>query len=286
VNLASLKTIKFLCKKYKFWPSRKSGQTFLISEKVLNTIVQAAQLKKDDVVLEIGAGFGTLTAELIKAAQKVVAVELDKRLVKALRKIASLNKNLKVVEGDIFKQWSVVSGELTDLQYKLVANLPYNITSFILRNFLEQKPRPKEMTLLVQKEVAERVIAKPGQMSLLAVAVQFYARPRIVNFVKKENFWPEPKVDSAILKIQGISVFDKLRLSEKPLRNVDAKEFFSLVKIGFSAKRKQLHNNLSAGLGINSETAKEILSQSDVNPNCRAQDLPIENWIKIAQNVK
>lgn len=296
MNLASLKTIKFLCQKYKFWPSRKSGQNFLVSEKVLHSIVQSAQLKEDDVVLEIGAGFGTLTAELLKTAQKVVAVELDKRLVKALKKLALLNKNLKVVEGDIFKQWPVVSRQLTDLSYKLVANLPYNITSLVLRNFLEQKPRPKEMTVLVQKEVAERVVAKPGQMSLLAVAVQFYGQPEIMKIVSKDNFWPRPEVDSAVLKIQGISglTHHSLRQGEAGgdnkgyqwlLGDVDIKKFFSVVKTGFSAKRKQLHNNLAAGWRISNKKAKEILSQSGINPTCRAQDLSIENWAKIAQNI-
>lgn len=283
MNLASRKTVQFLCKKYGFWPSRSSGQNFLISEKALHAIVESAHLVKEDAVLEIGGGFGTLTTELIKRASTVVTVELDKRLIKALKKLASVNKNLSVIAGDIFQQWPHVAGQLSDLQYKLVANLPYNITSLVLRNFLEQRPRPSEMVLLVQKEVAARVVARPGQMSLLSVAVQFYGVPEIVRTVSREDFWPAPAVDSAILKIQGIS--RDIKGYQGALGGMSTKKFFSLVKIGFSAKRKQLHNNVSAGLHIDSGQAKAMLSEAGLNPASRAQDLAIEDWVKIAHNV-
>lgn len=283
MNLASLKTIQFLCRKYKFRPSPKSGQHFLISESSLSKIIQAAGLRKDDTVLEIGAGFGTLTVELLQRVKKVIAVELDKRMVAALKKLATVNKSLTLVKGDIFKQWPMISSLLGDLQYKLVANLPYNITSLVLRNFLEQKPRPSQITLLVQKEVAERVVAKPGKMSLLSVAVQFFGNPEIISYVSGRHFWPQPKVDSAILRIQGIG--QDIGGYRKSLRGVELRRFFSLVKTGFSAKRKQLHNNLTAGLRINNNKAREILIASGVDPISRAQNLSIEQWIKIAHNV-
>jgi 16S rRNA (adenine1518-N6/adenine1519-N6)-dimethyltransferase len=280
MNLASRQTIEVLCKKYNFWPRRESGQNFLISEKVLHSIVESAQLNSADTVLEIGGGFGTLTNELISRADSVITVELDKRLSAALKKIAGVSHNLKVIEGDVFKQWPVISSQLVDKKYKLVANLPYNITSFVLRNFLENKPKPSAMTLLVQKEVAERVTAGPGEMSILSVAVQFFGRPEIISLVPRENFWPQPEVDSAILKISEIG--DDAPGYQKMLGAIPVKKFFSVVKIGFSAKRKQLHNNLSAGFRRDNAEIEKILSLAGVKAKARAQDLSLENWTEIA----
>jgi len=283
MNLASIETIQFLCKKYKFLPSPKSGQHFLISESSLSKIIQAAEPQKDDTVLEIGAGFGTLTVELLQRVKKVIAVELDKRMISALKRLAAVNKSLTLIKGDIFEQWPIISPRLVDYQYKLVANLPYNITSLVLRNFLEQKPRPSQMTLLVQREVAERVVAKPGKMSLLSVAVQFFGNPEIISFIPSRHFWPQPEVNSAILRIQGIG--QDVGGYKKLLRGVELSRFFILVKTGFSAKRKQLHNNFAAGLRINNKKAREILIASGIDPISRAQNLSIEQWIKIAHNV-
>jgi 16S rRNA (adenine1518-N6/adenine1519-N6)-dimethyltransferase len=282
--LASKETIKFLCKKYKFQPSRSSGQNFLVSENILNNIVHTAQLQGNDTVLEIGAGFGTLTVELLKGGSKVIAVELDKRLVVPLKKLAKVNKNLLVVEGDIFKQWPAISPKLKDLCYKIVANLPYNITSLVLRNFLEQKPRPKEMILLVQKEVAERVVARPGKMSRLSVAVQFYGQPEIIGVVPAQDFWPMPEVDSAILKIDGIG--EDIDGYQGLLGSVDKKKFFNFINLGYSAKRKQLHNNLASGFRLDNGLVQEIFKNIGINPHARAQDLAIEDWIKIVQNIE
>jgi len=303
MNLTSVKTIKALCKKYNFWPSRKSGQNFLISQDVLEKIIQAANLNSQDLVLEIGAGFGTLTFALTLRVKKVIAVELDKRLAKALRDLLNVQnvqdvQNVKIVEGDIFElrtknqELGTVNGEprtmnqelgtLNDLGYKLVSNLPYNITSLVLRNFLEEKPRPSEMILLVQKEVAERVVAKPGEMSLLSVACQFYSQPEIVGYVTKENFWPQPEVDSAILKIQGVS-HSTLKLRRVKLEGIDVKKFFSLVKIGFSARRKQLKNNLSAGLRLDRGKIEECLHKIGLDLKIRAQDLSVDDWVRLTR---
>lgn len=279
MNLTSIKIIKSLCKQYNFWPRRESGQNFLINKEVLDKIIQSSDLKKDDVVLEIGAGFGTLTFELAKFAKKVIACELDKRLVKALKNVQDVQnvKNVQIVEGDIFKQWSVVSSQLIDLKYKLISNLPYNITSLVLRSFLEVKPRPKEMILLIQKEVAERIVSKPGEMSLLSVMVQFYAKPEIVSFVPRKNFWPEPEVDSTIIKIEGLTSAWSLR------GDGETSKFFRVVKAGFSAKRKQLHNNLSVCLKISDNELKKILRKLDLDEKIRAQDLSIQDWINLTK---
>ena len=292
MNLTSFRTIKSLCKKYHFWPSRKSGQNFLISQDVLEKIIQGANLNSQDLVLEIGAGFGTLTFALASRVKKVIACELDKRLVKALRDLLIVQnvqdvesvKNVEVVQGDIFKQWPVASNQLSDGQYKLVSNLPYNITSLVLRNFLEKKPRPREMTLLVQKEVAERVVAKPGAMSLLSVACQFLGQPEIVGYAPRDNFWPKPDVDSAILRLRGI--LGDNRGYKGLLGDISVKNFFGLVKMGFSAKRKQLQNNLAGGLRISNEKIKKYLEDLGLNPQVRAQDLSLDNWLMLAQKLK
>lgn len=285
MDLTSIKAIKSLCKKYNFWPSRSSGQNFLISEDVLEKIIQAADLNAHDLVLEIGAGFGTLTFALAQRVKKVIACELDKRLVKALQDLQNIEniKNVEIFEGDIFKQWSVVSSQLSDFHYKLVSNLPYNITSLVLRNFLEIKPRPSEMTLLVQKEVAERITAKTGEMSLLSVVCQFFGQPEIISEVSKRNFWPQPAVDSSILKIRDLCFATSAK--EKVLGDIGVKKFFSLVKIGFSAKRKQLQNNLAAGFRMNNEKIKQCLEDLGLDSKVRAQDLSINNWIELAKKL-
>ena len=283
MTLASEQIVRQLSKQYNFRPSRASGQNFLVSDDVLRAIVDAANLHKDDVVLEIGAGFGTLTVELLKLAKKVIAVELDKRLLKALNKLALHHPNLELVAGDIWQNLGEIAKHVVDLQYKLVSNLPYNITSRILRNFLESQPRPREMVLLVQKEVAARVIAKPGKMSLLSVAVQFYGTPSIVVQVPRNNFWPEPDVDSAVLKITDMG--EDKKGYQKLLGTLSVNAFFQVVKVGFSSRRKQIHNNLSAGFNKSKSAIEKILIKSGVILTLRPQDLTIEQWIKIAQNV-
>lgn len=285
MNLSSTKKIKSLCQKYHFWPQRKSGQNFLVDEKTLAKIIDAANLNPDDIILEIGAGFGVLTFALAPFVKKIIAVELDKRLVRALGDLLALQnfKNIEIFQGDIFKQWSVVSRQLTDLKYKLVSNLPYNITSLILRNFLEQKQRPSKMTLLMQKEVAQRVVAKPGEMSLLSVACQFYGEPKIISCVSRENFWPSPEVDSAILSIKGIGM--DIKSYQRLLGNFGDKKFFSLVKIGFTARRKQLQNNLAAGLGMDNQAIKNVIRKCGLDIKIRAQDLSINDWINLAKNI-
>lgn len=283
MTLASEQIVRQLSKQYNFRPSRSSGQNFLVSDDVLRAIVDAANLHKDDVVLEIGAGFGTLTVELLKLAKKVIAVELDKRLLKALNKLALHHPNLELVAGDIWQNLGEIAKHVVDLQYKLVSNLPYNITSRILRNFLESQPRPREMVLLVQKEVAARVIAKPGKMSLLSVAVQFYGTPSIVVQVPRNNFWPEPDVDSAVLKITDMG--EDKKGYQKLLGTLSVNAFFQVVKVGFSSRRKQIHNNLSAGFNKSKPAIEKILIKSGVILTLRPQDLTIEQWIKIAQNV-
>jgi len=284
MDLTSVKSIKFLCKQYGLRPSPRSGQNFLVSKESLEKIIDAAQLQKEDTVLEIGAGFGTLTLALLPKVKTVYSAEKDHRMITALNKLAVVSPSLRLIKGDILHERDYLIKNLEDLKYKLVANLPYNITSKVLRDFTEQKPRPKEMILLVQKEVAERIVSKPGEMSVLSVAVQFFGKPITVALVPRDHFWPKPAVDSVILKITDIGK-DPCGY-KKMLGKIKVKEFFGLIKIGFSAKRKQLHNNISAGFRIRDDLAHKILEKSGLDPSIRAQELSIEQWVKLANNIE
>ena len=214
MNLCSPSVIKNLCKELDIRPTKSKGQNFLIDGNILNKIVQAADLKKTDTVLEVGPGLGCLTMELAKRAGKVISVELDRKLAAYLREMIQEYNNVEIVEGDILKlgvrgpanragrQGSGTAYSLFPVGYKIVANLPYNITSRFLRKFLTAENKPSEMVLMIQKEVAQRICAKAGDMSLLAVSVQYYGQPKIVDYVSKNCFWPSPEVDSAILRVK------------------------------------------------------------------------------------
>jgi len=254
-----------ILKKYNIRPSKKLGQNFLIDKSVLKKIINVADLKSDDTVLEIGPGLGILTSELAKRVKKVIAAEKDKRLCEALKNILKDYKNVKIVNKDILGFKFQVSS------FKLIANLPYYITSPVIRKFLEIKNPPKLMVLMVQKEVAQRICAKPPKMSLLTVAVQFYAKPEIISYVSKKSFYPEPKVDSAIIKILPKAVPNK----------IDTKKFFKLVKAGFSSKRKFLINNLSRELKIVNCKLKIVFDQIKLGQKLRAENLSIKDWLNL-----
>lgn len=268
--MSLLQETKLLCKQYDILPSKSKGQNFLINENVYQTIIEVANLNKKDLVLEVGPGFGILTKLLCQNAGQVVAVELDDKLFNYLEMIKEISglDNLKLQHKNIL-DWQ--PEELDQKNYKIVANLPYNITSFFLRKFLTTDLKPTEMILLLQKEVAQRLAAKPGQMSLLAISAQLYSDVEIIETVSNENFWPQPEVDSAIIK---------LTIKDKPLA-IDEKNFFRLVKIGFSAKRKKLANNLANGFHQKPAEIVPILESLKINPNARAQELSLENWLKL-----
>lgn len=264
-----LKTKK-ICQTYNIYLQKSKGQNFLINEDIYNDIIDIASIENKEV-LEVGPGLGFLTEKLTKLAKAVVAVELDNKLVNYLNTLKILNNlnNLEIINQDILK-FNPNNYFSKKENYYLVANLPYNITSIFLRTFLSHIFPPKSLTLMLQKEVAERIIAKAPNMNLLAISVQYYAQVEIKKIVKADNFWPIPKVDSAIVKINSI----KNNLS-------DTKQFFRLVKIGFSAKRKMLKNNLAAGLKINEEKIKESLVKIGLKEDVRAQNLEISDWQKL-----
>lgn len=244
------------------------GQNWLRDDYTLDLIADSADLNVADTVLEVGPGLGTLTAKLSQKAGKVVAVEADQDLVPGLLAQFAIKDNVEVVAGDILKY------DLTQLKanYKVVANIPYYLTSNLIRVLLEANNPPGLMILLVQKEVAERITAKPGQMSVLSFSVQYYAKVEIVAPVAKELFQPIPKVDSAIIKIERLP---------QPAFDADAKKLFQLVKAGFGEKRKMLRNSLSGGLHIGTEKVEELLKQAQIKPTARAQELGIDAWRKL-----
>jgi len=263
--------IKAICQQYGLTPSKSKGQNFLIDENIVAKIVDSANLDKKETVLEVGPGLGVLTAKLAQTAGRVVAVELDKKAIDYLQ-VAFLGvKNLEIVQNDILKL-NLASLDLKNGDFKIVANLPYNITSYFLRLFLENSLiKPKEMILMVQKEVAERLTAQPGEMSVLSLVAQFFSQPEILFLVSKNSFWPVPAVDSAVIR---------LKIKEK-LPNLDKKKLIQVIKFGFAARRKQLHNNLSAGLKISNDQAKDILRALGFDEKIRAQDLALADWQKI-----
>jgi len=275
-NMETLSIFESL-KKYDIKPLKRMGQNFLIDENVLGKIIESAELSKNDTILEIGPGLGILTIELAKRVKRVIAIEKDKILCQALKKILEDQRinNVELINGDILN----TKYKIQATSYKLIANLPYYITSPVIRKFLEagNKPAstrggeptrggPSLMILMVQKEVAERICAKPPKMSILSVAVQFYAEPEIIDYVSKNCFYPQPKVDSAIIKIVP-----------KQIPKINTEKFFALVRAGFSAKRKMLKNNLSTLLEANQLNLEKL----GLNPKVRAENLSINDWLKL-----
>ena len=254
------------------------GQNFLKDKAIVEKIISSANLRTDDFVLEIGPGKGVLTEELIKHAGHVIAVEIDPLLSKLLSKNLSNKKNIEIIKGDILKlnlEKIVARYGLRATEYKIIANIPYYITSPIIRLFLESQLPPEEMVLMVQKEVAERIVAKPGDMSILSVSVQYYAEPEILFTVPRSAFDPAPEVDSAVIKV----VCRKQQVASKE----ETKKFFKIVKAGFAAKRKTLINNLSASLQLDKEIVAEKIKNVGLKPTARAQELSIEVWKKLVR---
>jgi len=253
--------------------ARKSlGQHFLADASVLQAIVEAAELSSADTVIEVGPGLGILTVELVRRAGNVVAVELDTKLASLLkRRLASL-ANLRVINADILK---VSPSELLERtsHYKVVANLPYYITSPVLRYFVEASPKPSLMVVMVQKEVGEAIVAGPGKMSLLAVSLQVYSKPRIVSHVPAQCFYPQPKVDSVVVR------FDLF--AEPAVKVADMGGFFDVVRAGFNSPRKQLHNSLAHSLGMKPAEIILLLEGANIDSKRRAETLSLEEWARL-----
>ena len=262
-----------LLRQYDLRPSKGLGQNFLQDNQALQKIVNAADLNPEEAVLEIGPGLGSLTRYLALSARSVTAVELDRKLFPAMESILAPYKNIRLVQGDILK---INPAELIEeAGYVVVANIPYYITSVVIRHLLEADHRPSRMVLTVQKEVAERICADPGKMSLLALSVQVYGKPVIGDIIPAGAFYPQPKVDSAVLCI------DLYPQPKIPSDKLDI--FFSIIKAGFSQKRKTLRNALSGGLRITTEESEGLLSAASIDPKRRAETLNLEEWGRLVR---
>jgi 16S rRNA (adenine1518-N6/adenine1519-N6)-dimethyltransferase len=268
-----------LLRQFGFKPKKRLGQHFLVDEAVLERILSAAELSLGDIVVEIGPGLGILTEELAKRGAKVIAVELDAKLVALLKKRLAAFPDVKIIHADILKvtpqqllQDNLTASELAR-GYKVIANLPYYITSPILSHFLETQPRPSVMVVMVQKEVGEAIAAAPGKMRLLSVKAQFYSQPAIVSYVPAASFYPPPKVDSAILRLD---VYSQPPLIKSGVSDIAS--FFDIVMHGFSSPRKQLRNSLAHSLEMPPNQVVSLLEKAGIEAKRRAETLSLEEW--------
>ncbi len=275
--------LKELCQKYDLTPSKKYGQNYLISDAPIKKMIEAADVKKTDIIVEIGPGFGVLTFALAEGAGKVFTFEIERKLEEYWDDVLgdgdkeiSRDNNIEIIWGNALKS---LKSYVLNLKsgYKVIANLPYQITSNALRIILEAENKPESVTVMVQKEVAERIVAKPGDMSLLAVSVQYYGGPKIVCKVPSGSFWPSPKVDSAVLYIDTST--------PKHFNTFSDDDFFKVVRAGFANKRKQLWRNISDGLKIDRGEVKEVLKNVVGNEKARAQELSVEEWREVVSTL-
>jgi len=281
--LLSRRGVREALERLRLHPSRRLGQHFLVEPAALHRILEAAELTGEDAVLEIGPGLGVLTSELLRRAGRVVAVELDRRLCASLRERFAGVASFTLVEGDVLKldlgqlMTGAGAGAGESRRYKVVANLPYGITSAALRHLLEARPAPSRLVLMVQLEVARRVTAAPPEMSLLALSVRYYAQPKIVARVPAGCFLPPPQVDSAVLCLE---------VSAQPRVDVPAESFFRLVRAGFLHPRRQLGNNLAAGLDRPREEVRAALDRAGVAPQRRPETLSLEDWAAVYREIR
>jgi 16S rRNA (adenine1518-N6/adenine1519-N6)-dimethyltransferase len=270
-------SIKALLRDHGLRPQKRLGQHFLVDRRILQQVLATAEVESHDTVLEVGAGLGTLTQALAERAHRVVAVEVDVHLLPALRSRLDCFDNIEVVQGDILALDvpSLLQEDDTDTVpcYKVVANIPYYITSALLRHLLEASARPQLIVLMVQREVARRITAGPGKMSLLAVSVQFYGSARLVARAPARAFYPAPKVDSAIVRIDP---HKQLSLGDE-----DIGGFFRVVRAGFAQRRKQLRNALTHGLALPSDCIRQAMGEAGIEERRRAQSLSVDEWLAL-----
>jgi len=282
MDLINKTIIKDLLKRHGAKPEKYLGQHFILSKKALAQMIAAAEIKKNDTIVEIGPGLGTLTQELAKIPHpfskggglKIIAIEKDLKMINILGETLTGHKNIKIIQADA--RGDKLGIKIAKNKYKIVANLPYNVATFLIRQWLELKNSPKLMVLMIQKEVAQRMTAKPPHMNLLAVSTQFLAIAKVVDYVPAKAFWPKPKVDSAIIKI-----VPKKRPPQKTRR-----AFFAVVKAGFSQPRKQLIGNLTKKLKNPREKLMEIFKNLNISERARAENLSLEQWILLAKEIE
>ena len=283
IELTNKRVIGELLKKYDAKPEKYLGQHFILSKKALVSMIEAAEIKKNDTIIEIGPGLGTLTQKLAKTGAKIIAIEKDLLMNEILKKTLTGYKNVKIIRADA-RQLLIYEinsfGDKLGINsgkngYKIVANLPYNIATFLIRQWLESEKPPKMMVLMIQKEVARRIVAKPPHSNLLGVSTRFYANAEIIDYIKKESFWPKPKVDAAIIKI----------IPRKEPSAISRGTFFKVLKAGFSQPRKQLLGNLSKKLNLSREELVLIFRNLDISEKARAENLNLDEWQGLASEL-
>ncbi|HEX5837115.1 MAG TPA: 16S rRNA (adenine(1518)-N(6)/adenine(1519)-N(6))-dimethyltransferase RsmA [Anaerolineales bacterium] len=267
--------VGYLLKKYGLKPHKGLGQNFLQDPIALEKIASAAQIQPTDTVLEIGPGLGSLTRYLAAAAKEVVAVELDQHLLPPLKSVLAPYPNVRLIHGDILELSP--ADLIPEPGYIVAANIPYYITSALIRHLLESDTKPRRVVLTIQKEVARRICETPGDMSLLALSVQVYGEPYIAAHIPAGAFFPSPNVDSSVLVID---MYPAPRIPRELLGT-----FFKLIKAGFGQKRKTLRNSLSSGLSISPIQAADLLERNGIDPQRRAETLSIEEWQRLAENL-
>lgn len=261
-----------LLRKHGIRPLKQLGQNFLTDANTLDKIVSAAKLTGSERVLEVGAGMGALTVRLARAAGYVLAVEYDRRLEPMLKQVLAGFSNVELMMGDVLEL--DLASFAVEGPYQVVSNIPYNITSILIRRLLEASTPPHRLALTVQKEVAQRVIAGAGEMNMLALSVQIYGEPEISFEIPAGAFYPTPEVDSALLIV---------RMHDEPMLSPDLMgPFFAIVRAGFGQKRKMLRNALAAGLGLPKQAVETWLRNAGVSPRHRAQELELETWLRLA----
>ncbi len=266
----TIETLKNLLQHYGLSPNKTYGQHFLMDETILEDMIDAAKVTEKDTVVEVGPGIGNLTERLLQRGAQVLSLEKDEQFERVLRTLKKQYKNLEYEFTDVLK-YNFNSSGLKN--YKVVANIPYYITGKIIQLFLAQDNKPESLTLLIQKEVAQNVVAKPGQLNLLALSVQLYGEAELVTVVPAYKFHPKPKVDSAVINI---------KLYKTPKYKIqDEKKFFRILKACFAGKRKQIHNTLTNNLGLSKEVTIQILSELKIAATARPQQLTIEQWIEL-----
>ncbi|MBI4427081.1 MAG: ribosomal RNA small subunit methyltransferase A [Candidatus Magasanikbacteria bacterium] len=291
LDITKPSVLQELCKQYRLTPSKGYGQNFLITDAPIKKMIEAAELKASDIVVEIGPGFGVLTFALAERVKKVIAFEIERKLAGywsdlEIRGDREINRDkIEIVWGNALNKIQDTSNKIQ--KYKVIANLPYQITSDVLRTLLELENKPELIVIMVQKEVAERICAQPpsarhtrsgqaGNMSLLSVAVQYYGEPKIIAKVPAGSFWPRPKVESAIVRI----TLSRDHCITTSLHHDDEREreFFRVVRAGFAQKRKQLWNNLAKGLKLDGGKVKAVLREVVGNEKVRAEEVSVEEW--------
>lgn len=280
-RLSDIGTIKDILSRHGFTFSKSLGQNFLINPSVCPRMAELSGADKGVGVIEIGPGIGVLTNELCKLADKVVAIELDKRLLPVLEETLGEYDNLKVVNADVLETdlHKLIEEEFSDMDVVVCANLPYYITSPVIMKLLEDKLPISAITVMVQKEAAQRICAEVGsrQSGAVTVSVNYYAKPEMLFSVSAGSFMPAPKVDSAVIRLNV--------LDEPPVKVNDEKKFFSVIKASFSQRRKVISNSLSSGLSLDKSKTAELLEKSGIPLNARAEKLSLQNFANIANNL-